>query len=259
MARKITAAAVAVAMLSATTARAQDAAKAVDTVESETAVMALKQAKLDYAQQKYGVAASGMTGGLEKGDNAGLAEATLLSNGTMQATAAVLAGRVAEGCKVVMLYPGDTHPNRAEAMAFDVQVDRLSDRLDKAIKAYEDAYGEVKTTPPSTKMAFVGAIGPAGLVALGTNLISYFKSDYQVGGGELPKDSGKFGAYLSAALQHKDPLRKVYYATEYLPPISPKKHRACRRSWVPGLPPCARWRTSTMAQPRRKRFTAMAG
>ncbi len=220
MTKKITATAVIVAMLSATTARAQDAVKAVDPVAAETAAIALKQAKLDYAKQKNGVVASGLTGGLEKGDNAGLAEATLMSNGTMQATAAVLAGRVAGSCKVVILYPGDTHPNRAEAMAFDAQVDRLSDRLAKAIKAYEDAYGEVKTTPPGSKMAFVGPMGLAGFLSLGANLLSYFKSDYQVGGGEIGKDAGKFGAYLNAALHHNDPLRKVYYAAEYLPPIS---------------------------------------
>jgi hypothetical protein len=140
---------------------------------------------------------SGFAGGVSVSEGAALAEQTSLARRKAKELAKATATdllKVATGSHIY-LTNGDTLPSRSLAQTFDLQFGAVARALNDAIKL-SDAIMPTAAKPPKGVVAAVPVIAAAGLVLSGINsVLSYFRSDYQIGGRAL---SGDLRAFVSS-------------------------------------------------------------
>lgn len=163
------------------------------------------------AKARYGdFAASGFSGAVELGTNAGNAEVLLLASVAVREIAIEMAQAIArrkpEGMTKALLFTATAAPDFQASIAFNAQHESFNAALRAATEATKDA-------PKSGGLAAsVAAVG-LGLEAL-NKVLSYFKTDYKFHGIDVTTSDGMLLAALAGELPAlADPIATQVPAT----------------------------------------------
>ncbi|MFI4950343.1 MAG: hypothetical protein ACHP7A_04830 [Caulobacterales bacterium] len=173
------------ALALATSARADDAADAAAArkaqAEADKAEYDAQAAKYSAQEEKVkaanaGLAGSGISGKADAGTNAGAAEAAMLSALAINKTAKEIAGLMPNGS--VVIFAGKDAPDLTLAQLFDLRVAGI----EKSFTEANDAFDAAKNADSRSNQLLEFATPVlTGLSAL-SSIVSYFKTDYSVGG-----------------------------------------------------------------------------
>lgn len=139
------------------------------------------------------VPASGYTGGVTTGSNAGAMEAALLAatavNEAAQKIKVRIGSQLGEG-KTVVLYGAADLPDFQAVISFYTQINGIKRALDKATTDVNKGIDDAKAANPELSKEAVpvaaAALGPA--IAAASNILSYLRTDYTIAGVQLTPD-----------------------------------------------------------------------
>lgn len=179
--------------------------------ETEAAELALAKEKAAFQASKVTLPASGYTGAVETGDDAGLAESLLLANRALKQAAASVAAEANSVCPAgaIVLFVGEERPNNSERRAFDVIAGELERRFrDAGVGAPISSKPDVSSQE---------ALAATTAITAGLALLSYFKTDYSLAGADLGVDQQLFGRLVARKLLEVTPQRVVIFYDAYDP------------------------------------------
>jgi tetratricopeptide (TPR) repeat protein len=222
-------------------AQAEKSAAEARKAEAEAALAA---AKLRIGE----VPSSGLDGSVTTAEKAGVAEAALLSAKAIATAADLIVERLPAGTQqaplTIVLYPEKDRPDFQALSTFRAQTTILRTAYQEAKAKYEELAAETKKAF-HTKAA-VPILTTAGLALDAvTKLLSYFKSDYTIGGIELTQEDSALVHALAGRIAKSDKFLEVilpgtYNATALSAPLSTivqdlrelSQNRAEARSYV---------------------------
>lgn len=191
---------------------------AVESAKSAKAIADAKKAQFDSElaalKAQYGeVPDSGIKGSVELGDKAGSMETALLAAGALTTAAE----RTAEAIKgslnhstTVLIFPGGEVPDFKALSGFRALRPTMLNQFTNALTASEHA------KEPTTEVPLIPAIGVA--VSTVTKLLSFFASDFKIGGSELTPDSILLAEAVGGKLQKLvDPGTKIFLTGVFNP------------------------------------------
>jgi len=191
-------------------AEAQKAAADAQKARAEAELAAFKAAMGE-------VPASSYKGNVELKDGAGKTEAYLLSAKAVQEAAQKIATHLPKqtGTKFVLLYPSKDLPTFQALLTFRTQVSTIRNVLISATNA-SNANNTLPGVPTPPRIA--AAVGGVG-IALQTldNLLSYFRTDYSVGGVEITLDESLLVHALAGSMQSSGKNFQVILPATYNP------------------------------------------
>lgn len=195
----------------ATSARADDAADATAArkaqAEADKAEYDAQAAKYSAQEEKVkaanaGLTGSGISGKADAGANAGAAEASILSAMAINKTAKDIAGLMPSDS--VVIFAGKDAPDLTLAQLFNLRESGLNLSFDEADHGYHAALAAEQTykpppkgSPPSRFLELAPVV--TALTGL-SSIVSFFKTDYSVGGVTVSTDDYMLAVAVAGAL-----------------------------------------------------------
>lgn len=214
---KLTTGAIALALVaaSASNTRADDDATAA--LDLQAKQIAVQKAQVDLEAAKAALVktelvppGSGTSGAVATTTGAGSAEELVLSQSAADELAKDMANGIMTACEqstaAIVVLVGDDKRTLADAVSYDLTRDRISHTLENALELTKEV-----DQPPGGERAFLGGLGIAGVVSLSTAVLSYFRSDYSIGGGSIDADQEAFANLLASRLNG----RSVYFPADF--------------------------------------------
>ena len=185
------------------------------------------------------VPASGYNGNVELKNLAGTTESALLAAKAVQVAAMKIAAHLPKqsGKRTILLFPATELPSFQAYLTFSAQATMVETSLQNALQASANN----STSPPGSPApvpAFVPIVGGAGVaLAAVNNLLSYFRTDYSVGGISLSLDESLLVHALSGAIASSlAPTSTLFFPQRTTKELSAILARTCfsgsRTSWI---------------------------